>query len=136
MTQLKRILLIDDDEDDQVYFRDAVSEIYPDIECRIANNGMEGLKEVDSPAPFDFIFLDLNMPIMNGFECLEQLKNKTSQKEVPVVIFTTSKNSHDIEKSKELGASLYFTKPTSFQILCNKLKEIFSRDLSNTAFII
>ncbi|MEO6668317.1 MAG: response regulator [Ferruginibacter sp.] len=125
MTDSKRILLVDDDADDQLYFVDAIAEINPSIECKIVNNGLEALQELEILPAFDFIFLDLNMPIMNGFECLGSLKKVDQYKDIPVVIFTTSKNPYDIERTKELGADWFFTKPTNFSILCDKLKQIF-----------
>ncbi len=136
MKSTKRILLVDDDADDQLYFLDAITEIYPDMECRVANNGIEALKEVQVPPPFDVIFLDLNMPIMNGFECLNNLKLQENYRDIPVVIFTTSKSSKDIQQTKELGASLYFTKPTSFSMLCSKLKIIFDIDFSTSTYVV
>jgi CheY-like chemotaxis protein len=69
------------------------------------------------------------MPIMNGFECLAILKNETRFKDIPVIIFSTSKSPQDIERTKELGASLFFTKPSDFKILCKKLDEIVNRHL-------
>ena len=136
MAHSKRILLVDDDVDDQVYFVDAITEINPSIECKIANNGLEALQQIEISSLFDFIFLDLNMPIMNGFECLGSIKTKEQYKNIPVVIFTTSKNSHDIDRAKELGASLFFTKPTNFNILCNKLKQIFESGPAAPSFVI
>lgn len=132
----KKILIIDDDVDDQDYFRDAVTEINPAMKCEVANNGIEALVQIKTPPPFDYIFLDLNMPKMNGFECLISLRKQEHYKNVPVVIFTTSKNSHDIDRAKELGANLFFTKPTSFAILCNKLKQIFELGFSAASFVI
>ncbi|MFT3908408.1 MAG: response regulator [Ferruginibacter sp.] len=130
---MKRILLVDDDVDDQVYFLDAINEINPSMECKLANNGLEALQSIKILPPFDIIFLDLNMPIMNGFECLSSLKKSEAYKNIPVVIFTTSKNFNDIERTKELGASLFLTKPTSFNTLCDKLKQIFETSVSMSA---
>jgi len=67
MKHAKRILLVDDDVDDQVYFLDAINEINPSMECKLANNGLEALQSIKILPAFDIIFLDLNMPIMNGF---------------------------------------------------------------------
>lgn len=121
---------MDDDVDDQLYFREAIAEVNPSIECRFANNGLEALEHIEVPPPFDLIFLDLNMPVMNGYECLTTLKQKDQYKNIPVVIFTTSKNKSDIERSKQLGAHLYVSKPTNFTILCSKLSRIFNDDIS------
>lgn len=104
----KKILLIEDDVDDQVYFQDALREVDPGLNCIIAGNGKEALQKMETPPLPDYIFLDLNMPIMNGFEYLSTIKRENRFKEIPIVIFTTSKNIHDIERTKNLGADLFY----------------------------
>lgn len=136
MNKVKRILLVDDDADDQLYFRDAINEVNNSLECEIANNGREAIHQINVPPPPDLIFLDLNMPVMNGYECLSYLKTEDRYKNIPVVIFTTSQSLTDIEKSRQLGAELFFTKPTNFNTLCKKLATILDMDFSNLKFAI
>ena len=136
MEKTIRILLVDDDTDDQLYFIDALKEVDAGAVCKVANNGDEALQKIEIPPPPDLIFMDLNMPIMNGYECLTVLKKESRFKNIPVVIFTTSRNIQDVEKSKELGASLFFTKPTNFQVFCNKLDKIIKSDLSDHEFMV
>jgi CheY-like chemotaxis protein len=119
----KKILLVEDDADDQLFFTDALEMIDDNISCQIANNGNEALEVLNRFKP-EMIFMDLNMPIINGFECLRQIRQEEKFQAVPVVIFTTSRNAHDIEKAKSLGADLFFTKPSNFRILSDKLREI------------
>jgi|SRR5450432_2262183 len=134
LKRAKRILLVDDDADDQLYFKDAINEISPDLQFEVARNGQEALATIGIPPPPDLIFLDLNMPIMNGYECLTALKKTAPYNQIPVVIFTTSKNEQDIQRSKKLGASLFFTKPSNFKLLCNKLDKILQLDFSELQF--
>ncbi len=134
MKKAKRILLVDDDADDQLYFRDAINELNNSLECEIANNGHEALLQMKIPPPPDLIFLDLNMPVMNGYECLAHLKKEEQYKHIPVVIFTTSKDSHEIDRVREMGAHLFFTKPTNFSTLCTKLDKILDMDFANLQF--
>jgi CheY-like chemotaxis protein len=136
MKLLKRILLIDDDPDDQLFFRDAVQTIGPDLLCELASSCQEAFKQLESPPPPDFIFMDLNMPVMNGFDCLVHLKKQIMYKDIPVVIFTTSKSLNDINKTQELGARWYMTKPDDFNVLCSKLDKIIRRDSPDGAFTI
>ena len=136
MEKQKRILLVDDDVDDQLYFRDAINEISPEAHCEIANNGKEALVQIEVPPPPDLIFLDLNMPIMNGYELLSTLKKSPRFKDIPVVIVTTSKNNNDIEQSQKLGANLFFTKPSNFAILCNKLRTIVNLEFPAPQFTV
>ena len=127
----KKILLVDDDTDDQLFFVDAVKEIQPTLECDIASNGLEALDHLDKlPPPPSIIFLDLNMPIMNGFECLAKLKEIKQYKEIPVVIFTTSNQPVDVERTISMGAKLFLTKPPDFEVLKDKLHDILKTDFA------
>src|SRR5258706_9210858 len=126
-----KILLIDDDADDQFIFIDALNEIATGIECVTVNNGLEALDYlktiVQNPS---LIFLDLNMPIMNGFECLQRIKKENRFKAIPVIIFTTSNNPVDEKHTKELGAEIFFTKTPNFKLLKQKLLDILKTDFS------
>ena len=127
----KKILLVEDDTDDQLFFVDAVKEIQPTLECDIASNGLEALDHLDKvPPPPSIIFLDLNMPIMNGFECLAKLKAIKQYKEIPVVIFTTSNQPVDVERTISMGAKLFLTKPPDFEVLKDKLHDILKTDFA------
>ena len=136
MKKAQRILLVDDDLDDQVYFRDAVNEVSPTLQCEVANNGCEALKQIEIPPPPDLIFMDLNMPVMNGYECLVTLRKMDQYKDIPIIIFTTSNSSQDIAQAKKLGAALYFTKPADFKMLCNQLDRILDLDFSQFNFVL
>ncbi|MEP7266369.1 MAG: response regulator [Saprospiraceae bacterium] len=121
----KKILLVDDDADDQLFFVDAIKELEPNLECDVASNGLEALVHLENvPPPPSIIFLDLNMPMMNGFECLTQLKKINEYKEIPVIIFTTSNHPIDMERTISMGAKMFLTKPPDFNVLKNKLREI------------
>jgi CheY-like chemotaxis protein len=124
----RRILLIDDDPDDQLFFRDAVHTVNPGVHCELTSSCQEAFKQLESPPPPDYIFMDLNMPVMNGFDCLVHLKNQREFRDIPIVIFTTSKNVNDILKTQELGARWYLTKPDDFNVLCKKLHKIMQKD--------
>ena len=126
MHTAKRILLVEDDLDDQQFFREALHRVHPAISCDIANNGLEALTVIEKPPPFDMIFMDLNMPKMDGFECLKVLKQDPKHKHIPVVIVSTTDSYEDIEKTKQLGATSFFTKPSSYDGLFHKLKGILA----------
>jgi CheY-like chemotaxis protein len=70
----------------------------------------------------DIIFLDLNMPGMDGFECLRELKADKSLMDIPIVMYSTSSSNGDIKKAMKLGAANFVTKPTSCDQLENALK--------------
>lgn len=126
-------MLVDDDTDDQLFFVDAINELSPDIDCIIANNGLEAINQLEKiQQPPSLIFIDLNMPFMNGFECIAELKKMNQFKEIPIIIFTTSNHTIDMERSTAMGAKVYFTKPSDFIVLRNKLHEILETDFTAT----
>lgn len=127
----RRILLIDDDVDDQLIFTDMINEITTGVECIIAGNGVVGLRLLKSGAPIpSLIFLDLNMPLMNGFDCLKHIKEDEKLRNIPVIIFTTSDNPADKKRTREQGAEMFLTKTPDFKKLKSKLSEILSTDFS------
>jgi CheY-like chemotaxis protein len=132
------LLLIDDDADDLLLFSEALREIKLPATYETAADGIEALKKLHSSAIPQLIFLDLNMPIMHGFECLKRIKASSELKQIPVIIFTTSNSPLDIYTAKQLGANAYFCKPMHFNYLCDKLKNILegSFNLETTGFLV
>jgi CheY-like chemotaxis protein len=128
MQAAKHILLVEDDIDDQKFFFSAVSRLIPSVQCDIAANGEEAFKMVSIYPSYDVIFMDLNMPVMDGSTCLAKLK-LSQYKNIPVVILTTSKNERDKERCKNLGASFYWIKPDSADTLFNGLKSILTKEV-------
>jgi len=127
----KKILLVDDDADDQLFFVDAIKELEPAIDCGLANNGLEAIEYLEKiPPPPTLIFLDLNMPLMNGIECLAELKKTKQYKEIPVIIFTTSNQQKDKELTISMGAFMYLTKPSDFKTLKLKLQGILETNFA------
>lgn len=127
----KNIFLADDDPDDQYLFADALKQIDNAITLQIAKNGKEAISQLKKQEKLpDIIFLDLNMPLMNGFECLSKMKNDNRLAELPVVIFTTSRNPEDARATHQLGANVFLTKPSDFSELRNKLQRILHLDFS------
>jgi CheY-like chemotaxis protein len=124
------LLLIDDDTDDQLLFNEALHEINMPISCDTAPDGMNALKKLQAGSTLpDIIFLDLNMPIMHGFECLKKIKAHALLQTIPVIIFTTSNSPIDINMAKQYGAAAYFCKPMHFNQLCSQLKSILNKSL-------
>jgi CheY-like chemotaxis protein len=125
MTKKKTIFLADDDLDDQGLFADALKDIDNEITLVTAVNGLEALAVAKGlQAAPDFIFLDMNMPLMNGMQCLQELKKIPAMNKVPVIIYSTSSYKKDIEKAKLAGATDYIVKPFSFSELREKIRAI------------
>ena len=123
---IQNILMVDDDADDQLFFKDALKEISESFNCETANNGVDAFKKLEIPPPPDIIFLDLNMPLMNGFECLRLLKEQEKYKNIPVIVYTTTNDKKTIEHIRTLGAVAFFHKPIDFKHLLGKLNKILS----------
>jgi len=134
---MNKLLLIDDDEDDHFFFKDSIESINPTLHCETATNGKIALNKLKASASLpDLIFLDLNMPVMNGFEFLTQFKKENALNKVPVGIFTTSNSIRDKELAKDLGAIFFLTKPNDLKILQKKLRQILSADFSTGEYIV
>ncbi len=93
----RKILIVDDDKDDIDLFCEAIGEIDPGAVCHIANACEEALEKLRSGADGlpDLIFLDLNMPGMDGRACLGELKGDAKVRDIPVIIYTTSSHVRD-----------------------------------------
>ncbi len=133
---MNKIFLIDDDLDDQFFFKEVIESINPTLHCYTATNGKIALDKLKVSASLpDIIFLDLNMPVMNGFDFLIQIKKENALSKIPVCIFTTSNILRDKELTKEFGAQFFLTKPNDFQVLRKKLQQILSADFSTDEYI-
>ena len=119
------ILLVDDDEDDQDIFREAVSVVKPDCEVQIAIDGEHGLNKLQEGGKLpDYIFLDVNMPKMDGKQFLSQVKSDPLYRNVPVIIYSTSNHASEMGIYFKMGASNFITKPSEFNLLVTYLTSI------------
>jgi len=128
--KLSTILLVDDDPDDNYFHQIIINEMNIVNHIDIVINGIEAIAYLknENRIPPDLIFLDLNMPKMNGWEFLEQYKHlSTAQKaKVLIVILTTSANPDDMERAKEIQEVTGFeTKPLCSELLREILQQHF-----------
>ena len=127
MNHSRICLLVDDDLDDHEIFSLALKEAHDPVEVVRAYDGIEALHHLrdttyDRP---DFIFLDLNMPRMNGKQCLEQIKDDSDLKHIPVVIYSTSSEIKDLIDAQHLGAIAFIVKSASIHELTMALEDFF-----------
>jgi len=128
MNLKKYIFLADDDADDCVLFEDALREVCSETMLTTASDGIELMDYLDEnvpPSP-DVIFLDLNMPRKNGFECLAELKAVHKLKNIPIIIFSTSSDKEYVDKVYSQGADFYLRKPESFPMLKSAIARVLS----------
>ncbi len=140
-----RILLADDDEDDRLFFKDAIDELGLDTDVVMVEDGielMEHLLNLEGDLPH-VIFLDLNMPRKAGMECLQEIRNNELLKSLSVAIYSTSASENDIEESFIKGANIYINKPNDFTALKNVLNKVictnwqyFSSNLNKENFLL
>ena len=123
-----RVLLTDDDEGDRLVFKEIFEEMETDTVVHMVHDGqqlMEYLANESHPLPH-IIFLDLNMPNLNGLECLKEIKKVDRYSDISIAIYSTSASEKDIEDSFLHGANIYITKPASY----NELKKVLAKSLS------
>jgi CheY-like chemotaxis protein len=124
------LLLADDDKDDCLLFEEALEEIPLKTALRTVHNGEQLLNSLNLltaatlPA---ILFLDLNMPRKNGFECLTEIKSNDNLRDLPVVIYSTTNEPEIINLLFDKGAHFYIRKPTNF----SKLKEMVHLAISS-----
>ena len=119
----RNILLIDDDGDDHEIFMAALAKVSLDVKCIGYTNASKALHDLETgKITPDVIFLDLNMPIMNGQQFLVEIKKRLGLCDIPVVIFSTSSHPGTIQLTKELGAMDFITKPNKFDELIHILR--------------
>jgi CheY-like chemotaxis protein len=122
-------LLIDDDADDLEIFAIALRDT--NIPCHFvtAGNGLEALDLFRNDDDFlpEFVFIDLNMPFMNGKQLLAEIKSSKKLQNIPAIIYTTSSYPNDIEETAALGAAHYLVKPSNIDSLSKILMKIFSK---------
>lgn len=128
----KLYLLADDDQDDADLFGEALGEIHPPVDFRRVEDGRQVIQylEASQNKKPDIIFLDLNMPEINGWQCLAALKNHAEYRHYPVVMYSTSSNSRDKEIAIDLGAIGLLTKPADYKLLVSILANIAGSEVT------
>ena len=128
-----RVLLVDDDIDDCLFFRDALNETGLNASLKISARcpDVHIFREDNAENLPHLIFLDLNMPKVTGSECLETLRSIAYLNSIPIIIYSTSITRTEVENTLTKGANLYLQKPSSFQLLVIALKKILQLDWKN-----
>ena len=126
------ILLVDDDADDQLLFNEAVHGINPSIRLETADNGKHALNKLGNALVLpQIIFVNLHMPLVDGYDLISQIKSNPKFKHIPLVAFTTSKSQADSQRAQSLGADAFLTKAPDFRELTAKLRRVLSTDFSS-----
>ncbi len=124
--RLRTILLVDDSPLPRKMWRRFISQRYS---CQImeAENGYQAIQQLGKSSEIDLILLDINMPVMNGLQFLETIKNGDKFKHIPVIVVSTEDKENDVLRGLSLGAQGYITKPFTpnalFAVIDNVLKK-------------
>jgi CheY-like chemotaxis protein len=128
----KILLIIDDDPDDREFFCDALKDVDGSAVCYTFKSGLEALDMLGTERALipDFIFLDLNMPVLSGKQCLAELKKIRKLSQTHIIIYTTSKLADDFSETIQMGAMHFLTKPTTYADLCEALSNVLTGNWS------
>ena len=120
----KRILVVEDQEDNRQILRDLLTSA--DYEMTEAENGQEALDAVAKEKP-DLILMDIQLPIMDGYEATRRLKGNPAYKDIPIIVVTSYALSGDEGKARDAGCDAYVTKPYSPRQLLAKIREFLPK---------
>lgn len=120
----KTVLLVDDDKDEHEVFQHELHKYDSSIKLFSAYNGKEGFELLEKVS-VDFVFLDINMPVMNGIEFLKVMKKNVALKYIPVIIYTASDGRSFKKMALDEGAVSYFTKPNTVEGMRKLFQNVF-----------
>lgn len=116
--------------DDKEIFDMVIRALVPDVKLITARDGKEAIAVLsDTTDVFDAIFLDLNMPLMNGLECLKELRAMDRYKRTTVVLYSTTSAKSEKEMAISAGADKVFVKPNGLDEIKDQLRQALSRYL-------
>jgi len=124
---IQHILLADDDRDHAALFARIIKKEYPSINLFHVSDGQQLIQFLHLNKT-DLLFLDLNMPCKDGYECLQEIRKDPSLKELPIIVYSSSAHLSDIQKSFIHRADFYLVKPFKTDHLKTALKTILSVD--------
>ncbi len=132
MTDKLTIFYTDDDLDDLEFFKKIVQMISEDYVVITHKDGDQLLYALDNPPPNPFLlFLDINMPGMNGLEVLEKVRESGKHGQLPIIMFSTTKDKSIIHKTFELGATYYVPKSEGFKQLKKSIEDTLKINWGN-----
>lgn len=128
MPKTINILLADDDPDDCLLFTEALEELKLNTTLSCVYDGEKLINRLNEKAGklFQILFLDLNMPLKNGFECLKEIKQNHLFDNLPVIIFTTSYDKNVADQLYLHGAQYYACKPSNYDHLKRVIENILN----------
>ena len=131
------IMYIDDDAEDREFFKEAVKGIDPGMACYMAQDGREGLNDLREMIVMpDFIFVDVNMPIMNGRQFLMEIKKIPRLRSIPVLMYSTTSHTDEIREYIALGAYKVLVKPNSLSKIEALVRSVLNDQVAHSERIL
>ena len=126
---MKKILLVEDREDDIIMARRIIKKIRGDCQLLVAYDGEQALDLLTRPNAdtYDLVLLDIQLPKINGFEVLRNIRADKSVAHQAAVVLTSSSSQADMAEANRLGADLYVTKPLGIKEFETSMKSILAR---------
>lgn len=131
--ETKRILLVEDNPDDETLTMRTLSKHRIPCEVTVVRDGVEALHYLFGTGPFvarespslpSLVLLDLKLPKVDGLEVLRNIRNNERTRLIPVVVFTSSNEAHDIQQSYVLGANSYLRKPVDYNLFSEAVNQL------------
>ena len=120
--------MLEDDKDDISFFKDAIKSVSEISTVTVVQNCDELFSIIELDTHFDLVFMDINLPLVDGKTCLRKLKSFEKFKDIPVIMFTGSSTQTDVEESYESGAHYHVVKPYAYINYVESLKTVLSKD--------
>jgi CheY-like chemotaxis protein len=127
--EIKHLLLIDDDEDDYFILQEIGMQFFPLIKISFIKDCKQMSK--NDFCGVDMVLLDINMPRMSGFECLDLIRKQYHLYNLPIVMCSNSNSNRDIRRAYETGANLFLHKPMNFEKITQAINDLLSIDWSD-----
>lgn len=143
-TDFLRVILVDDDEDDRNLFKKAIDELKINTDLIMFEEGYQLLHHLENGHKLpSIIFLDLNMPVINGMDCLKEIRANEKFSEISIAIYSTSSSERDIDQTFINGANVYINKPYNYTKLKNAIEKVlkmnwqyFNSSLNKETFLL
>jgi CheY-like chemotaxis protein len=128
MQETRQCLIIDDDPDDQEIFLICLDQLNSNVHCTANSDSVDAITKLDANLAYtpDYIFVDMNMPKMNGIECLKKLRSIARLNNTQIYMYSTTADGRAVEESKLYGANDFIIKPVRTADLKEKLSAIFA----------
>lgn len=126
---MKTIVIFEDDIADLIIISSIINNIDDTITVQHYTDPRKGIEEFAEKHPGNWptmVFMDIMMPYMNGFEVTEALRSLSIRSPLPIVMFSTSNNKADIEKSYQCGANAYVAKSHNLEVMRERIKDTIS----------